>query len=150
MNLGVEGLIVAITLILPGFVASRVQAAVTDRPPTQANQWIAVSLLRGFILNGVGLVIVVWLTDIFAMGGNFATVKTNLNQITVEKGLTYLGGIYVTAILYGLVIGFVLQRGRETLFTRGWTPISPYPDVWTDILSEKFETKENLAQKKKK
>lgn len=159
MNLGLESILVATFLILPGFLSSTIQKnIVKDQAPI--SQWIPVSILRSFVLNAIICAMFIFIAGYLQwtvpdvnlqptlLALSLSEAKNLNGQLTIQDLAIYLAVLYTIAAAYGLAMGFLWKKGKSVAFARGWTPVSPFPDVWTDALSTEFSSPKNLALEK--
>jgi hypothetical protein len=151
MSIGLEALIVSVFLILPGFTATLVQRSVqfalrgvSDEMQVSATTWAAISLIRGLAINFIAAAIFV----LFIIDIDLAKQVKDLRQFAIDTDIRtlawYIATLYGLAALWGGLTGvankFELLRGS---YLRGWTDISPFPDVWNGAISEFFPGNES-------
>lgn len=146
VSIGLEALLVAIFLILPGFAATMVQRTVqhatrgvADDLQVSAVTWAAVSLIRGLAINFiVATVFLLWVIDV-ELSRQVGELKQIAGGIELRTVVLYFVALYALAAVWGGVSGIanrfeILNR----LFLRGWIGISPFPNTWTGALGEFF------------
>ena len=142
MDITVEGILVATLMILPGFAASSVQRAFIGQKGSEA-QWIAVSALRSLVLNALTAIALTLAVKIIYWDLPVNDLSSQLSLLTVRQVGLYLLVLYALAISHGLAFGLLWKYGPTVAFRIGWTPVSPYEDVFTDALDSVFGSKEN-------
>jgi Family of unknown function (DUF6338) len=149
MNFSITGLALALFLILPGYLATLLEHWVTPgiKPP-RIGDWIAMSVLRSLVLNAVALPL--WLVytgpeQTVPWDDKLADAWWVASSLKLSQVRDYLISLYGLATLQGLLVGMAIKQWKGLSWALRWTSISPYEDVWNDILSENFRNKKNLA-----
>lgn len=146
MNFSVEGILVATLLILPGFLSSSIQRYFVKDRGSEA-QWVAVSALRSLGLNAATSITLVALVKLVEWDLVVQEFTNQLKLLTVQQVGLYLLVLYGFALLYGLAMGLLWRHGRRFAFAQGWTPVSPFDDVFNDALAPVFRSKANRRRR---
>ncbi|MEK0082469.1 DUF6338 family protein [Benzoatithermus flavus] len=151
MDLSVTGLSLGAFLVLPGYWASTLQIWCAGATQAEgAGEWLAMSLLRSIALNAIALPLALLLPGLSVsvpLDASIEKVGQAIVALPVITFLRYAGVLYALATLQGLAFGLLQRWTKGLAWAFGWTSMTPYEDVWNDVLSERFRSAENLARK---
>ncbi len=150
MNIGFESALVAIFLVLPGFLTTILQRSITnisqgkdDEAGTTAT-WAAVSLLRSLAMNAIATPLYFVASSSFSFEDTFFQIQSKLNDLPLSEFSVYLGCLYTLALVFGVILG--LQHKIVTLHRwlhiQGWTSVTPNPNVWNAAIDSFFKARE--------
>lgn len=101
--------------------------------------------MRSAALNAVCLSIYAAIFFRTELDLNLNDLKNNFGTLKVSWVFNYFLWLYAAAFLWGLILGILnLFDLHNRIFLRGWTNVSPYPNVWNAVNDSIFRTKENL------
>jgi hypothetical protein len=146
MEFTLEGYVIAVLGILPGFLASGIQNfLVPQAGRSKIGEWVATSILTSLWLNViVSIFFLTIFSDSVSLSSNIIRFVQDLRDQPVTRFLWYGGWIYSAASVWGLVSSLLASRLVSLPHRWRLTPISPVPNVFTDELDSRFRTKENL------
>lgn len=146
MEFTLQGFLIAVLGILPGFVPSFVHTALSNQSEElETERWLATSILASMLLNAVVAVIfVVWVLPIPLYTDINAFIDA-LQKLPVNQLVLYGGSLYAVAVLWGLLRVLTPRLTFGELAHR-WrlTPISPVQNVFCATLNAAFRTRGNL------
>jgi Family of unknown function (DUF6338) len=149
MEFTLEGFLIVVLGILPGFVVSVFRTILlprTEQIQVKTEQWIAINVLGSLVLN-----ILAGVAILKFRGGGLVDFNTHLADIsgkiktqTLVEFASYFIALYSLALLFGagsciITITLSFFRVRPLRLT----PISPL-NVFTDALAGSFRTRTNL------
>ncbi len=143
MDVSLEGLIVGIFAVLPGFVSAAVRAAIAPGDRSSAGEWVAGSIVASLSLNA--LVLLAFLPIVgFNLGQEIHGVVQSLGHMPVRLVLGYLVVLYCLAVVWGAISGLLAEYAPRALAYRlRLTPVSPSPNVFNDTIEKLVRTEEN-------
>jgi hypothetical protein len=141
-----QGFLIAVLGILPGFVPSFVHTALSNQSEQlETERWLATSIIASMVLNAVvAMVFLVWFLPIPLNTGIGAFIES-LQKLPVNELILYGGSLYAVAALWGLFRALTPRLKVGDLAHR-WrlTPISPVQNVFCATLEVVFRTRKNL------
>jgi hypothetical protein len=147
MDVSLEALIVGLFAVLPGFVSAAVRAVIAPADRSSTGEWVAGSVVASLSLNA--LVLIGFLPAAgFNLGQPVAGVAKTLGQVPVRLVVEYLVALYVLALGWGVVSGFLAEYAPRALAHRlRLTPVSPTPNVFNDTIEKLVSTAENRKRR---
>jgi hypothetical protein len=141
-----QGFLIAVLGILPGFVPSFVHTLISNQSEElETERWLATSIIASMVLNAVvAAVFLAWLLPI-PLGTDISAFINALQKLPVSQLVLYGGSLYAVAVLWGLLRALTPRLNLGELAHR-WrlTPISPVQNVFCASLEAAFRTKGNL------
>jgi hypothetical protein len=146
MEFTLEGFVIAVFGILPGFWVSLIRNVLNPEAERAGiGEWVAKSIIVSLVLH---LLVAAIFLAIFSVSVGF---NSNIVQFTGELRdqpvtifLWYGVSVYVAASAAGIASSLLAWRPAALAHQWRLTPISPMPNVFSDELSNRFRTKENL------
>lgn len=133
MNINFQQILVALLLLVPGFIATNIQRSFYPKRFGSDFQWTVSSLLLAIVFNGI-------LLCIFAMLRlqNFSIpiveALEELKHLSVEYALVYFVTLYLLSIIWGILRGSLRQIGFRSILNRiGLIPFTDDPSVWVRV-----------------
>lgn len=146
MEIKLEGLIVAIFAVLPGFVSAAVRAILKPTETSSAGEWVARSIVASISFNALTLLLFVLIDNRIDLREPVAGIERQFGSVSSVTVLWYLALLYLIAIVWGIVSGYASGRfaPRILAYQLRLTPISPSPNVFTAMFEQLVGTRENL------
>ena len=150
MQIGFEATLISIFLVLPGFFATSVQRTTqnirgwyTEPAPMT---WAAISLLRSVVLNVFCLIILLIFISPVNLDKEISSVKNQVSALKIKLIIEYVVILYISGLFWGIVSGFANSfEIHKRIFIKGWTNVSPNPNVWNAVVDSIFRTPKNLS-----
>jgi hypothetical protein len=152
MEISLEGWIVGVLAVLPGFVSAAFRSAIAPGESSSSGEWIAGSIVTSLVFNAITFLGLVLASTIFSTLGVHIPMNAPIKDIVGGLGslpgtilLWYVAVLYGLAALWGMVSGLLVSdfAPRKLAFRLRLTPVSPHPNVFTDVLDELLNTKTN-------
>lgn len=146
MEFTLQGFLIAVLGILPGFVPSFIHTALSNQSEElETERWLATSIIASMVLNAiVAMIFLLWFLHI-PLNTDVSTFIGALKKLPVNELVWYGGSLYAAAVLWGLFRALTPKLNLGSLAHR-WrlTPISPVQNVFCATLEAEFRTKKNL------
>lgn len=146
MEISVEGWVLGVLVVLPGFVAAAVRAAIVPEETAPYGEWIAGSIVSSLVLNAVAFLVALLATQIWwgfmpdlariELAKPVGEIAGLLQSVSGNSTVCYVIILYGLAVLWGVASG-VLSLSvslRWFAFHLRLTPVSPAPNVLPDVL----------------
>lgn len=145
MSFTIESLIIAIFAVLPDFVSAAIRATLKPGQTRSAGEWVAGSIVASLFLNSVAFLIFIFLFQNIDLSKPLSELKNQLFNQTGRTALEYLACLYLVALTWGFASGLTSERVqlRVLAYRFRLTPISPTPNVFTDVLAEHIRGEAN-------
>jgi hypothetical protein len=141
-----QGFLIAVLGILPGFVPSFVHTVLSNQSEElETERWLATCIIASMVLNAVvAMIFLVWVLPI-PLDTDISAFIDALQKLPVNKLVLYGMSLYAVAALWGFFRALTPRLNLGELAHR-WrlTPISPVQNVFCATLEAAFRTKENL------
>lgn len=137
MEFTLEGLVLAIVAILPGFVRTAARQVIAPETERDTADWVAGSIVGSLVLNAVMLPVFVVYFHSLDLTKDIGSIKQAVLAVSGWRVLGYLGALYGLAVVSGLLAGaFAAYSPRELAYRLRLTPISPASNVFNDVLDD--------------
>lgn len=145
MEFSLEGLIIAVFAILPGFVSGAVRLQLDPTEKAATGEWVAVSIVTSIVLNGVIFLPFVMFGHWIDFGRAVQDLGAQLGVISGWQALAYLGVLYLLAIVWGILSALIGagQRHRLLGYRFRLTPVSGLPNTFIDAIDSLVSTRAN-------
>ena len=130
MNINVQQLLVALVMLVPGFIATGVQRAFLPKRFSSDLQWVVHSLLLAAFLNGLVLSAFL-INDSSYLSLSVEDLTVKLKQVKVETVAFYLLALYSGGAIWGALSGAIPKLGLRAMLNQfGIVSYSEDPSVW--------------------
>lgn len=149
MDIGIEALATATFLLLPGFVAASLFGVLSGKPAASGVQVTLYSLIASLVLFAVAMVALLLFdeikVDLDAPASEIIVAAKSLPTVSILKLFV---AMLVTAVFWGSATGLMSRYALgNLLYNARLTPIAPEENVFTQIMSERYRTRENLKKR---
>ena len=135
MNIGLPELLVALFMLVPGFVATSIHRAFSPKRFSSDLHWTVASLLIALALNGFLLLPFLFVGKAVSLDSPLSGVASSLVSIPVGLALTYIVLLYLSSVVLGFALGFFPALSLRRLLNRaGLISFAEHPSVWDRIL----------------
>ena len=133
MSINLQQLLVALVMLVPGFIVTRIQRAFRPRRFSSQFEWFVSSILHGIVLNAVLVIALLW----FVPGYRAITLieaSVRLKQLAIPDVALYLAVLYLVAGIWGAISGMFSFLELRALANRfGLTRYAEHSSVWARI-----------------
>ncbi|MEM7223956.1 MAG: DUF6338 family protein [Pseudomonadota bacterium] len=144
MSFSIEELLIALFLILPGFVTTLLQRVFHPKLFDSGLEWTAVSLLRSLLLNGV-VVLLAILSKEFSAALTLERLKEAVKTTTLGELALYFLGLYLLAALWGVALGrFPALTPQHWARRFKWTTVTRYTSIWNQVIHTRLDRDASL------
>lgn len=146
MEIGLEALTIAIFGLLPGFITASLAGTISGRPVDDDVKVTLFSLVTSLALFVASIGVLGALGQIEpVLDLTIANLKEKLLSIKVSQAGTLFLTMMIGAIALGVIAGrFADMRLGKLLYDSGLSPIAPESNTFTQAITERFSTEENL------
>ena len=136
MSVNLQQLLVALVMLVPGFIVTRIQRGFRPtRFPSQF-EWFVSSILHGVVLNAALLFAVLWFVPDYR-STTLLDASEKLQKLSVQGAVFYLTVLYLFAVAWGAVSGrFSFLELRAITNRLGLTPYAEHSSVWARIFDK--------------
>ena len=133
MSIDLQQILVALVMLVPGFIVSNIQRTFISKRFETDFQWVVSSLLIAIMLNAAAMAV-------------FITIKTEISDLTLKAlseeiikvklftVLIYFAALYFTSVVVGLILGIFPNLQVRTLLNKlKLTSLGSDPSVWNRI-----------------
>ncbi len=134
MNVNLQQLVVALIMLVPGFIGTNIQKAFSARRYASDFEWVVKSLLVAIVLNGITLIFFIRLFGYDHITNPIGQVPSLANSIRIVDVFYYLGSLYLSSILYGFSLGLYPNLQLTAILNRlKLTNVGREESVWNTI-----------------
>jgi len=137
MNINLQQLLVALVMLVPGFIASEIQKLLFTKRYSSDLVWVVKSLLTAIVLNGLTLSVALVFSSYQLDKITVAEVSKIIQNISIQVLIIYFGTLYLLSAVYGFLVGrFPGLRLPNVFIKLGFTQISDEDSVWKGALKK--------------
>ena len=133
MSINLQQLLVALVMLVPGFIVTRIQRAFRPRRFSSQFEWFVSSILQGVVLNAVLIITLFWFVPDYRVM-TLLEASSRLKQLAIQDVAFYLTALYLFAVIWGAISGrfpFLELRALANRF--GLTRYAEHSSVWARI-----------------
>ncbi len=144
MDVSLEGLVIGVFAVLPGFLAAAIRA-VTARPQhVSTGDWLAGSVVASLVLNALVFGLFAIFSPVVELDRGIGTLGDAFGGISGWLALEYLAALYGAAIGWGFVSGLAADYAPRALAYRlRLSPVAPAPNVFSDSIDRLVGSRDN-------
>ncbi len=136
MNIGLQQLLVALFMLVPGFITTSIHRAFSPKRFSSNLHWTVASLIVALVLNGVLILPFLFGVQTVSWSSPLEGVIISLQEVSLRVALTYVLILYSLSTALGFVLGFFPQLNLRRLLNRfGLVSFAEHPSVWDRILA---------------
>lgn len=149
MDIGFEALITAVFLLLPGFIAASLFGLLSGQPRSSGVQITLYSLVASLILFVAALSALLFKgVIVFDLNTSVSEAVNQSKELPILSVFQLFATMIFGAALWGTATGLLSRFSlARFLYNARLTPIAPEDNVFTQVLSEIYRTRENLARR---
>jgi len=133
MNINLQQLLVALFLLVPGFISTEILKSFLPKKYETDFQWVVSSLLISIVLNAL-LVFLFFMFGEYQRGTKIAEASAIAKEIGFSELGLYILSLYGLALLWGTLSGVFPNLGVKGLLNRyKLIPYARNPSVWDRV-----------------
>ncbi len=136
MNIGFQQIFVTMIALVPGFIVTSIHRIFAPKRYASDLQWLVISLLIALILNFIMVISYLIFTESKLIHVSVKDLSTQLQNVTVLDILIYLGLLYFSSIVVGIIFGLFPESSIQGLLNRiGLTKFTEHTSVWHRVFN---------------
>lgn len=150
MDIGFEALVTAVFLLLPGFLAASLFGLLSGQPRSSSVQVTLYSLIASLALFVAALSVLLFKGVVaFDLDAPVEELIDNSKKLPMSSVLQLFAAMMFGAVVWGVGTGLLSRFSlARFLYSARLTPVAPEDNVFTQVLSEIYRTRDNLAKRR--